>query len=271
VSQQVRQLESELGVALFERSTHHVTLTPAGRRLLPDARGYLLAHSRVIEAAEAESSGRQVTLTVGYSSGSGSVAAVAIRAYTSAYPDVTTSLTQVSTAQLAENLCDGNAAAGFALSEVDLPTGLSCVVLHQFAQDHLAVACDHPLATRDRLTVADLEGERLLVPTDEKDRTHGRRILDFLHQRGIVANPRFYPFGSEEEAIDIASAGLGVVLVGTSTKQRVGNWPEICIKKLHGDVPTLAQLLLWRDSDRSSLTASFLHVARESLLRPDGA
>jgi DNA-binding transcriptional LysR family regulator len=265
VSQQVRQLESELGVALFERSTHHVTLTTAGRRLLPEAREYLLAHARILEAADAASSGIAQTLRVCYSSGSGTVAALAIRAYSTRYPDVTVSLTQVSNTQLADDLSSGTAAAGFALSTLDLPTGLSCVVLHQYAQDHLAFPPDHPLARRKRLTVLDLEGQRLLLPSTDKDTTHGRRILDFLYQRGIVVNPRFYPFASEEEAVDIVSAGLGVVLVGSSTWHRLGAWPEICIRRLDGDVPTLAQLMIWRDADPSPLTASFLHVARSSL------
>src|SRR4051794_772861 len=47
VSQQIRRLERELGVALFERSTRHVRLSPAGERLLPEARTALAAADRV--------------------------------------------------------------------------------------------------------------------------------------------------------------------------------------------------------------------------------
>ena len=38
VSQLIRRLEEQLGVTLFERTSHRVTITPAGQELLPDAR-----------------------------------------------------------------------------------------------------------------------------------------------------------------------------------------------------------------------------------------
>src|SRR5947209_18258984 len=43
VSQLVRRLERELGIVLFERSSHHVALTAAGTELLPAARRALAA------------------------------------------------------------------------------------------------------------------------------------------------------------------------------------------------------------------------------------
>ncbi|WP_282793303.1 LysR family transcriptional regulator [Streptomyces sp. CC224B] len=51
VSQQVRRLERELGVALFRRTTRHVELTGAGERLLPEARAVLAAARRTRRVA----------------------------------------------------------------------------------------------------------------------------------------------------------------------------------------------------------------------------
>lgn len=71
VSQQVRRLERELGVRLFERSTRHVRLTPAGERLLPEARAALAAADRVSRVAGGIAAGTDVTLRVGTSQGLG--------------------------------------------------------------------------------------------------------------------------------------------------------------------------------------------------------
>ena len=49
LSQQIKQLENELGVILFERSSHHVCLTDVGEAFLPEARHTLHAADICIE------------------------------------------------------------------------------------------------------------------------------------------------------------------------------------------------------------------------------
>jgi DNA-binding transcriptional LysR family regulator len=70
VSQQVRRLERELGVPLFDRSSH-VRLTAAGERLLPEARAVLAAADRVRQVAADVAAGADGILRVGTSQGLG--------------------------------------------------------------------------------------------------------------------------------------------------------------------------------------------------------
>src|SRR4051794_25135035 len=63
LSAQVAQLETRLGVKLFERTTRRVALTEAGSRLLGHARAALAA----LDAVEAELDALQRTLRVGMS------------------------------------------------------------------------------------------------------------------------------------------------------------------------------------------------------------
>ncbi|MFJ9775243.1 LysR family transcriptional regulator [Kitasatospora sp. NPDC101157] len=53
LSRDVRTLEGLLGDALFTRTTRSVELTPAGRRLLPRARGLLALHDEILAEAGA--------------------------------------------------------------------------------------------------------------------------------------------------------------------------------------------------------------------------
>ncbi|MFE0652706.1 LysR family transcriptional regulator [Streptomyces sp. NPDC059534] len=71
VSQQIRRLERELGVTLFERSTRRVRLSGAGERLLPEARGVLAAADRARRVAADIASGAEGLLRLGTVQGPG--------------------------------------------------------------------------------------------------------------------------------------------------------------------------------------------------------
>jgi len=71
VSQQIRRLERELGVSVFDRSSRHVGLTAAGERLLPEARAVLAAARRARQIATGIAAGAEGILRVGTSQGLG--------------------------------------------------------------------------------------------------------------------------------------------------------------------------------------------------------
>jgi DNA-binding transcriptional LysR family regulator len=71
VSQQVRRLEADLGIALLDRSTRRVTLTIAGQRFLPEARAVLAAAQRAQESVAELVAERAATLRLGTSTGLG--------------------------------------------------------------------------------------------------------------------------------------------------------------------------------------------------------
>lgn len=54
----IQRLERELGTRLFDRSSHHVALTPAGERFLPRAQRVISDIEALMQLAETDSSGR---------------------------------------------------------------------------------------------------------------------------------------------------------------------------------------------------------------------
>ena len=65
LSVSIRTLEAELGTSLFDRSTHHVELTDAGRALLPEARATLAAAQGARDAVDAVVGGLRGPLRIG--------------------------------------------------------------------------------------------------------------------------------------------------------------------------------------------------------------
>src|SRR5579872_965288 len=76
VSAGVRNLETELGATLFDRSTHKVQLTDAGRALLPEARATLAAATAARDAVDAVGGGVRGTVLLGTMQAQGMRAAI---------------------------------------------------------------------------------------------------------------------------------------------------------------------------------------------------
>ena len=69
LSRQIRQLEEQLGLQLFERIKQRVRLTPAGRDFLAEARDLLAQAERVEERARQVGKGEACSLAIGYCEG----------------------------------------------------------------------------------------------------------------------------------------------------------------------------------------------------------
>ena len=62
LSQQIRDLETEIGFALFRRRPHGATLTEAGEAFLPEARKIIAQAERAVRAARRAGGGEDLSL-----------------------------------------------------------------------------------------------------------------------------------------------------------------------------------------------------------------
>src|SRR5512142_146219 len=68
LTRQIRNLEEEIGVRLFNRSQSHVSLTEEGRAFLVDARRVLVLVAESVRAVQRLSRGESGQLNIGYMS-----------------------------------------------------------------------------------------------------------------------------------------------------------------------------------------------------------
>jgi DNA-binding transcriptional LysR family regulator len=182
VSAGIRNLEAELGARLFDRSTHAVELTDAGRALLPEARATLAAAAAAVDAVDAVRGGLRGTVVLG------TMQAQAMRAidlasvladFRTDHPGVQVRIRHASggSSEMAEQVREGRLDLAF----VSLPTHrVPGLQLTPLASEPIVVVAPaaHPIGARKTAALATLTNDTW---------------ADFPHGWGIrIANDRAF-------------------------------------------------------------------------------
>ncbi len=200
VSQQIRTLEAELGVRLFERNRRGAVLTPAGVALLGEARDLLSRADRAVAIARATGTGERGRLRMSLTrSLTGGVAGAIVTAYRARYPEVELVLSLGTTMLHVEQLHAGEIDVGF----VRPPLGESG--LEELVLGREPMVCvlprGHRLTRRATVRPADLRGEPLVWWPEEHGPGAWREV-----RREVCGDPPWPPLARaepEEERIVI--------------------------------------------------------------------
>jgi DNA-binding transcriptional LysR family regulator len=213
LSRQIRDLEDEIGVQLLERTAKSVRLTDAGRAFLNEARAILKQTDEAVGHARAIAGKREAELHIGdWPLATGRIMPALLRAYQKAMPDVKAKVHDWPVEKNIAGVRDGRLQLAIilpplkanALDELrfePLFTGRVC----------LAVSCDHPLAARRSVSLADAAREPFVGLTHEDY----PRYLEYLN--AIFARVDDKPRLVEEQdgwsgVFSSVSAGVGVAL-----------------------------------------------------------
>jgi DNA-binding transcriptional LysR family regulator len=219
LTQQIKALEQELGVLLFDRSGRGVTLTSAGLSFLDDARRILAQVAQAGVRARDAAVGRLGRLRVGFTESASFHPLVtrAFRAFQAAYPEVELSLIEQPSTELVAAL----AAEALDCAFVRPPFPSKRQVAFETVAEEAMVAAlpvDHPLADRQALHLADLREEHFIL--------YPRRVRPGLADAVIEACRRsgFEPNIGQEapqlsSTINLVAAGMGVSIVPESMSQ----------------------------------------------------
>jgi len=164
LSQQLRRLEREAGLALVDRSPHHVALTDAGERLLRRARTILAE----VDAAQAELAqlggvvAGRLTIGVTQTPGPLDVAAL-LAAFHERHPGVALDVREGLSVELAAQLRADAVDVAFVTTLPDAAAG--GIHTTPLAEEDLVlvVGDGHRLARRRAVRIEDLDGERLVA------------------------------------------------------------------------------------------------------------
>ena len=209
VSAQVRTLEEELGVPLFNRVGKRVFLTPAGERMLHYADKLLALEeeARADVSGQRQTTGR-LTLRVPQTIATYYLPSVLAR-FQPQYPGISLEVSSCAVHSLEHELRIGTADLAFLLTGSIQAAGLDSLLIRT-ERLTLAAGADHPLAGLDRVGPLDLEGRTILFP--KADCGYGVPLGQALAAR--MVKPRaVLEFTSLETIRNCVRAGLGVTVI----------------------------------------------------------
>jgi LysR family cys regulon transcriptional activator len=164
LTRQIRDLESELGLAIFERHGNRITgLSEAGRAILQIVNRLLIQADQLLCARDTYETARSGTLTIATTHTQARYALPdAIMAFRAAFPKVRIELRQCATEQIARLVMSGAADIGIAGSALAHRPELATFPCTSWRYQAL-VPDGHPLLARETLTLQDLAAYPILT------------------------------------------------------------------------------------------------------------
>jgi DNA-binding transcriptional LysR family regulator len=212
LSAQINELEGVLGVRLFDRSTRSVTITQAGRELLPVVHK-ILGDVRLVQTHARDVAQKNVgrVVVAALPSVSSTLLPQAVVRFRARYPGITIALRDALAERIARMIRDDEVDFGVTSAPAPDPQ----LDFTPLASDRMVAVLprNHPLATARRLDL----GQLLDTPLILMDRDSSvRRIVDqACAALGRIATPAYEP-AFMATAIGMVRAGLGATLLPSS-------------------------------------------------------
>lgn len=261
LSRQIRDLEDELGIALFEHRAKAIRLTEAGKVFLKEARAVLQRAEEAVQLARAVARGQHGEIHVGYApSLTVELLPPILRSFQEAHPGVRVQLHDLSTQDMLRGLRNGKLHLAF-LVQVSAKI-LVDLVFEELRRYAVCVAMHpaHPLARARKVGLDRVARERLIAFT----------LADYPEYHAWIADlfasiNRPPPIAEEHDSVTslIASveAECGVALVSESFKCFIG--PRLKIRPVQpAPAPLVVGVACRKESD--SILAQFLAAARRA-------
>ncbi|TWT11543.1 LysR substrate-binding domain-containing protein [Reyranella sp. CPCC 100927] len=268
LSQQIRQLEEELGVTLLQRGARPIGLTDAGQVLLARSRTILADLAAAVDETRRTGRGLTGKLSIGFA---GSAMYVflpdVINAYREACPNVELALHEMLASEIAEALQDRRIDVGFARPQ--LPPHARVAQKLLLEEPYLAALPQrHGLARRRRVALADLADEPFVLYPSNPGPSVTERIVAACQASGFT--PRIVQEVMHlQTAVSLVAARVGISLVPQAAARGHAR-RGVTFIPLSPPAPTAPLTVVWREDDVSPPLRRFLDVIDAERARMSG-
>jgi len=260
MSHGISSLEKQLGAPLFIRTRKSVTISDAGKILLPNAIEIVeLAEKTALRISQLES-GQTGSISISALTTSSAALSRTLTEFTKAYPDIMTDITFTSGRSEALAMSESSGDVHFAVREM-VPEGelFDYIVTHH---DRLCVAfpADHPLA-KEELDFSKLNNERFIAVSESDGPALRREIDRVCEARGYKPNIVCQYDRAEAVLISVGTGtGIAVVPAALSSVFYLNN---VVLKEIPGDDALRTYVLAWQKSLQNPAARLFIEIAKK--------
>jgi len=260
LTRQIRQLEEELGVQLFNRTPKGMELTEAGELLAQEARNICLLIQQASEKTKRASEGRLGRLDVAlFGSGVLDIIPRILLRFQRNYPEVQVVLHTMEKEEQIQALRQNRITLGF--NRMLKPVADITTELVRQERLLLAVHATNPLATQPVIRFRELESYPLVLFSSSSSPNFVDKVISLCHAAGFIPEIT-QKVGDVVTGVVLVANGFGVCLVSESSATL--SLPGVVYREI-SDLPENAMLDLscvYRKDDNSSLLNSFLTTMR---------
>lgn len=266
---QVKALETELGVALIDRSGYRIALTDAGQTFAAEAARLLGEVRQAAQRARAAASGASGRIRVGFteSASFNPLVTSALRGFRAAYPEVEVSLEEHPSTELAAALREARIDIGFVRPPLREEQGLAFDLLEE---EPLVVAVPggHRLARRRGVALRELGQETFILYPRAVRPGLADEVVSACEAAGFT--PRVGQYAPQlSSTINLVAASLGISIVPASMRCLQ---PSLVVYLPLRGKPLHALLgVAYRADERSTVVRNFIAAGRSAAGLAHGA
>lgn len=265
LSRAVRELESDLGAQLFERTTRRTSITDAGRVLLEEARRIFEALDQARHKVCAAAQGHRGQVRIGVSEGAAAQSRLArlFTAFRHDEPEVDLQLCQLPFRQQVQSLRNDLLDIGLAMR---IPSDEG-IIADPLWNDPIVVVlpANHSLATRSRLRLADVATLPLLLGDPDCGSGCQWQVEQLI--RRVCERPNIVErVDSLSVMLTLVAAGFGVGFT-SAAEVEYNRRPDIMIRPLVDKRAKLTTYLLRSECEASGAVKRFLQMFKFITIR----
>ncbi len=218
LSKSILKSEGFLGVQLFTRSAHGVEPTDCARQLVPSARRALKEYDAMVALGkQMAQSGAVQLVRMGFACGCvnqyNPVSPEAIASFGQKHPDITLSISECGPVEQIASLLEGSIDVAYMVGPLHDPQLEGRLVSRE--KSMIIMSARHPLASKERLSLEDLDGCQVLIPSEFKSGRLDRQVLEAVGLGGAGAKVHFFD-GAFAHIVERVRMNEGIWCAGES-------------------------------------------------------